>query len=131
MEANHDLEHLIRQLQHQLNEAKFRAETTSIATNIAAQHALDTLHEANRRLTTVRAQRDECNDRLHISLGRIAELEKQPQLPTITEVLTDPASSHWLVNALDLAFKRDPVDAANDSELLAALLRRRAQNSLT
>jgi hypothetical protein len=43
-------------------------------------------------------------------------------LPSIEEVLRDPAASLWLRNALRAALVRDPVDAANDAEVLARLL---------
>ncbi len=43
-------------------------------------------------------------------------------LPTIEEVLRDPAASLWLKAALRTALERDPVDAANDAEVLLRLL---------
>lgn len=46
-------------------------------------------------------------------------------LPPIGEILADPAASSWLKNALREALSRDPVDAANDAEVLAKLLDRR------
>ncbi len=46
-------------------------------------------------------------------------------LPSIEDVLADPAASHWLKAALRSALARDPVDAANDSAVLAQLLDRR------
>ncbi len=42
--------------------------------------------------------------------------------PTIEGVLADPAVSLWLRNALRSALERDPVDAANDAEMLLRLL---------
>jgi hypothetical protein len=48
-------------------------------------------------------------------------------LPEIDEVLADPAASFWLKAALHSALSRDPVDAANDSEILARLLERRCR----
>ncbi|MGE5113450.1 MAG: hypothetical protein ACM3JB_21510 [Acidobacteriaceae bacterium] len=51
-------------------------------------------------------------------------------IPTITEVLSDPAASHWLKTALRPAFFRDLVDAANDSEILASLLEQRCNQML-
>lgn len=45
-------------------------------------------------------------------------------LPTIEQILADPAASDWLKAALHSALSRDPVDAANDSEILAKLLDR-------
>ena len=46
-------------------------------------------------------------------------------LPDIEVVLADPAASYWLKNGLRAALLRDPVDAANDAEILAQLLQRR------
>ena len=56
--------------------------------------------------------------------------QKQYELPTIEEVLRDPAASFWLKNALRSALARDPVDAANDAEILARLLDRRCRSIL-
>jgi hypothetical protein len=42
-------------------------------------------------------------------------------------VLADPAASHWLKAALRSALTRDPVDAANDADVLAQLLDRRVR----
>ena len=50
-----------------------------------------------------------------------------PLPPSIEEVLADPATSSWLTNALLAALSRDPVDAANDAEVLARLLDRHCQ----
>ena len=52
------------------------------------------------------------------------------ELPSIDEVLADPAASLWLKSALRSALSRDPVDAANDSEILARLLRLRCHRLL-
>ena len=38
-------------------------------------------------------------------------------VPTIAEVLADPAASHWMKDALRSALTRDPVDVANDAAL--------------
>jgi hypothetical protein len=43
-------------------------------------------------------------------------------LPNIENVLRDPAASFWLKAALRTALERDPVDAANDAEMLLRLL---------
>ena len=40
----------------------------------------------------------------------------------IDRVMRDPAASRWLRDALRGALVRDPVDAANDAQLLALLL---------
>ncbi len=53
-----------------------------------------------------------------------------PELPTIEEVLSDPAASFWLLEALRSALSRDPVDVANDSDVLARLLDRRCRQIL-
>jgi hypothetical protein len=45
-------------------------------------------------------------------------------------VLDSPATSFWLKNALRSAITRDCVDAANDAEILYALLRRHADFAL-
>jgi hypothetical protein len=47
-------------------------------------------------------------------------------LPEVEQVLGDPTASLWLKNALRSALSRDPVDAANDAEVLARLLDCRA-----
>ena len=56
---------------------------------------------------------------------------QQPEdLSTIEQILTDPAASEWLKDALRSALSRDPVDAANDAEVLAKLLDRWCQGIL-
>lgn len=45
-----------------------------------------------------------------------------PATPGAQEILASPSSSSWLKDALQAALQRDPVDAANDAELLAAVL---------
>jgi len=52
-------------------------------------------------------------------------------LPGIDEVLADPAASYWLKASLRSALCRDPVDAANDSEILARLLEERCDKILS
>ena len=47
---------------------------------------------------------------------------EQPELPSVEELLKDPSTSFWLRNALTSALLRDPVDAANDAEILARVL---------
>lgn len=54
-----------------------------------------------------------------------SEWEEHEHLPSIDDVLRDPAASRWLRDALSTALTRDPVDAANDAEVLAKLLDRR------
>jgi len=55
---------------------------------------------------------------------------KDGDLPTIDEILGDPAASFWLKGALRSALSRDPVDAANDADLLAQVLELRCRNIL-
>jgi len=52
-------------------------------------------------------------------------------LPSMDEVLADPAASVWLKTALRSALCRDPVDAAHDSEILARLLEARCDHFLS
>ncbi len=56
---------------------------------------------------------------------------KDGALPTIDEILDDPAASFWLRAALCSALSRDPVDAANDAEVLAGLLEQRWRSILS
>jgi len=48
----------------------------------------------------------------------------------MASVLSDPSTRRWVHTALTGALDRDPVDAANDAELVARLLRARAQEVL-
>ncbi len=48
-----------------------------------------------------------------------------PSDDEIRQILNGPGTSHWLKNALTTALDRDPVDAVNDAELLAIVLRHR------
>jgi hypothetical protein len=52
------------------------------------------------------------------------------KLPSTEDVLRDPAASSWLKHALLAALSRDPVDAANDAEMLARLLDQRCRDIL-
>lgn len=59
------------------------------------------------------------------------ELDTLPKITAsgadaISTTLRDPATSDWLRDALRTAMERDPVDAANDAEVLARLLDERA-----
>ncbi len=49
----------------------------------------------------------------------------------IDEILRDPAASFWLKAALRSALARDPVEAANDAEVLTVLLDKRSRTTLT
>ena len=59
------------------------------------------------------------------------EWRQYGKLPEIDQVLADPAASFWLKGPLSSALDRDPVDAANDAEVLAQLLDRRCQEILS
>lgn len=50
--------------------------------------------------------------------------------PNISRVLQDPSTSFWLRAALLSCLSRDPVDAANDAEVLALLLNQRCRELL-
>ena len=50
-----------------------------------------------------------------------------PNDEEIRELLADPGLSDWFKQALSSSLKRDSVDAANDAELLSAVLDRRSQ----
>ncbi len=41
---------------------------------------------------------------------------------TITNVLDDPCTSHWLRDAILILRERDPLDALNDAETLHKLM---------
>ena len=49
----------------------------------------------------------------------------------IQRVLSSPGCSRWLSDALRSAQERDPVDAANDAEVLSDLLARRCEQMLS
>ena len=51
-----------------------------------------------------------------------------PTPPQPEDVLGDPAASFWLKGALRSALPRDPVDAANDAEILAWVLNERCRS---
>ena len=48
------------------------------------------------------------------------------QTRDIARVLADPSASAWLKDAIGSSLVRDPVDAANDAEVLSQLLQQRA-----
>lgn len=51
-------------------------------------------------------------------------MSNQPQTPeiSIAAVLNDPSASYWLKNAVKSSLERDPLDALQDAQLLAALM---------
>jgi hypothetical protein len=56
---------------------------------------------------------------------------RRNDLPRIDEVFADPAASSWLKRALCSALCRDPVDAAQDLEILARLFEQRCDEILS
>ena len=52
--------------------------------------------------------------------------QREAHRDDVEQVLSDPSTSYWLRDALRAAMVRDPVDAANDSLVLARLLDERA-----
>lgn len=50
-----------------------------------------------------------------------------PSDDEIRAILREPGTSSWMKVALTTALERDPVDAVNDAELLAIVLRHRAE----
>ena len=49
----------------------------------------------------------------------------------VAEILGDPAASFWIKQALKTALARDPVDAANDADVLAEVLSQRCSRLLS
>jgi hypothetical protein len=58
-------------------------------------------------------------------------IEDDATPPTPAQVLADRSASRWLLAAIRDSLQRDPVDAANDAQILAAVFRRRAEEVLT
>lgn len=48
----------------------------------------------------------------------------------IAALMDSPETSMWLKESLSRALERDPVDAANDAEMLAGLLAKRCEEVL-
>ncbi len=63
-------------------------------------------------------------------MNAFPQSSNEAECPSIVFILRDPAVSDWLKSALISALSRDPVDAANDAEVLARLLDRRCIESL-
>ena len=51
-------------------------------------------------------------------------------LEEIQQVMQDPAASSWLKVCLATSLTRDPVDVANDADVLASLLSARADEMI-
>ncbi len=78
------------------------------------------------------AARDSRDPRIEVPLSEMVlrRVRVGLEVPTPAAILADPTASHWLKNALQTALARDPVDAANDADLLARLLESRAAQML-
>jgi hypothetical protein len=63
--------------------------------------------------------------------GMVTKRRLANDLPSVAEVLSDPAASVWLTTTFRWALLRDPVDAANDCEFLLRLLARRCEQLLS
>lgn len=50
--------------------------------------------------------------------------------PSVDGILAAPDTSFWLKDVLRAALERDPVDAAKDAEVLATVLKNRADDML-
>jgi hypothetical protein len=59
-----------------------------------------------------------------------AKQVRSHDLPEIATALEDPPAYFWLKDALRSALARDPVDAANDAEILCGLLAHRSDEIL-
>jgi hypothetical protein len=57
------------------------------------------------------------------------ELHAAPEA-VVARIVADPCTSDWLRGALQAALRRDPVDAANDAEVLAKVLSARSREIL-
>lgn len=53
--------------------------------------------------------------------------ELQSEFAEVIAMLTDPATSYWLRDAIVSAYQRDPFDAERDALMLARLLTRRLE----
>ena len=63
--------------------------------------------------------------------GTSAQVQREErQLPTINEVLSNPATHRLTVNTLRATLECDPVDAYHDVLLVAKLLKRRLDQML-
>ena len=56
--------------------------------------------------------------------------DAEPIGGVVADSVADPATSEWLRLALTDAMTRDPIDAANDAEILSSVLTMRAEVAL-
>lgn len=57
--------------------------------------------------------------------------ERGRPVPTVADLLNDPAVSHAVKSVLLVWEARDPVDAARDARLMAEVLERRADEAVS
>ena len=67
----------------------------------------------------------QCESLALLDLGACAQKLCSPE-----DILRDSAASVWLKDALRSSLARDPVDVANDAEILASLLEERCRSYL-
>jgi hypothetical protein len=72
------------------------------------------------------------DDHFHFAFKKInaTQATAETDMPSdeeIRKILKEPGTSNWMKLALSTALPRDPVDAANDAELLAIVLSERAR----
>lgn len=60
--------------------------------------------------------------KIQLQASEMSDFQQDEEPPSIEQILADPAASDWLKAALHTALSRDPVDAANDAEVLARVL---------
>jgi hypothetical protein len=67
-------------------------------------------------------------DQSGTTMDELLSDQEPPQafLPAAEQLLDDPAASLWFKSALSAALARDPVQAANEAQVLAQILNRRA-----
>jgi len=99
------------------------------ADNLTASHyCKECLHGRGELIHYASAQRHCAVCRSELSPLDFAQKEKA--IPSADQVLADPATSYWLCRALREALARDPVDVANDAEVLARVLEARCREIL-
>lgn len=91
-------------------------------------HGADSLRLLN-AVAILRADAAFAVEALRLGLDRPEATASQPAAPE-SVLLSDPSASFWFKRALSDALQRDPVDAANEAEVLAEVLRERADRLL-
>jgi hypothetical protein len=86
--------------------------------------------KATGKLIYYAAPQNECAVCHCAQLEALPIAEQEDDVLMAEQVICDPAASSWLKKALGAALTRDPVDAANDAEVLARILDRRCRKAL-